>query len=326
MSLVAASQQVVAQANFLGFGGFVESGGWEYEGWHFQKMNSENRRVGPNEVAKAADIVGYWGKGGSVTVPDELDGLPVAEVSLKPKARVAGVDRESPEPVTELIIPGSIHKIQGITLPDLTNVIIEDGVNVIIDKAFVGSTNLRSVSIPGSITNFGSQAFHKLPYLTNVVFGEGLTEIPSMAFAHSAITSAIMPRGVTVIETAAFYGCTNLTDVVIPGTVRLVGNNAFWGCSNLTRLVIEEGVQDIQNSAFRECVKLASVVLPESFKGIPSDQFRDCPSLTNITLPRHVMDFLSIEGFGLSEPVEAELLKRSKAAGLYWSDCKKSAE
>lgn len=312
-------QMAGAEAVFLGRQ--LES--WEYKGWLFERLDKDLQHT---REGGDVHIFGYRGPGGSLIVPGSIDGSPVVSVRLGPLPRnypESGHERE--HPVTELRFPGSIATVKSVSLPHLTNVVIEEGVTAIGGKAFTWSTNLQSASIPGSVTNFGDAAFSKLPKLTNVVFGQGLTKIPAMAFAHSGLKSAVLPSGTTEIATAAFYRCLDLTNVFIPGTVKVVWDNSFWGCSNLTSLVIGEGVENIRNSAFRECAKLESVVVPESFKGVASDQFRDCPNLTNVTLPAHLQDFISIEGFGFAAKVEAELLEKSKAAGVYWPKSKTSA-
>ncbi len=72
-------------------------------------------------------------------------------------------------------------------------------------------SNLKSVTIPSSVTSIGSEAFSGC----------------------SGLTSVTIPNSVTSIRSYAFSGCSGLTSVTIPSSVTTIGENAFSGRLNL---------------------------------------------------------------------------------------------
>lgn len=129
-----------------------------------------------------------------------------------------------------------------VTLPDI-------GKDYIInDYAFWNLTNLKSITIPNSITSIGKSAFS---------FCSGLTSITIL-------------DGVTSIGDYAFGGCTSLTSIMIPDSVTsIVGNSVFYGCSNLTIYgICDSYVQtyaENNNKPFRE-IDVESVSISIAFK------------------------------------------------------------
>jgi hypothetical protein len=85
-------------------------------------------------------------------------------------------------------------------------------------SAFQGSTNLASVTIPGSVSALPSWLFSGCTGLTNVVLSNGLTGIGFEAFfGCTSLVKLTVPPSVTTIENYAFSGCTNLQGVYFQG-------------------------------------------------------------------------------------------------------------
>lgn len=125
--------------------------------------------------------------------------------------------------------------------------IIEDytvrgGTTVINANAFSGMTNLKSITIPDSVTSIGSYAFEYCSSLESVTFGENskLESIGYEAFAFcSSLTSITIPSSVTSIDQSAFIFCRSLTSIIIPSSVTSIGSSAFYGCRSLTSVIFE---------------------------------------------------------------------------------------
>lgn len=83
-------------------------------------------------------------------------------------------------------------------------------------------------------------------------------QVHAYAFKNSAITSVVIPNGVTKINEAAFKACSSLKNVVI-GDVTDVRRGAFQACKSLTSLTIGEGVETIYQAAFCDCVSLREI-------------------------------------------------------------------
>lgn len=115
------------------------------------------------------------------------------------------------------------------------NVTIPDGVAIIGERTFGGSSSLVCVTIPNSVTNIGESAFNFCRSLTSVTIPDGVTSIGDYAFLNcSSLTSLMIGNSVTSIGKQAFNYCASLTRVTIPDSVTSIGYFAFSGCSSLT--------------------------------------------------------------------------------------------
>ena len=124
-----------------------------------------------------------------------------------------------------------------------------------IDEEAFAYSNLRSVEIPGSVTEIGEDAFEHSSMLKEVKLSYGLTEIGENAFEKTAIKS-----------------------ITVPGTVLKVGDLAFLGCFNLESATFDGGVEKIGYQVFAECKKLTAVYLPKQTEvmgntfGVPDNE------------------------------------------------------
>jgi len=154
--------------------------------------------------------------------------------------------------------------------------------NTISDKAFCYSTNLKSITLPKSVTSIGKNAF----------------------YVCTALTAVIIPGGVTSIGESAFQDCSALTSMTLPNTVNFIGIDAFNGCKFLTSINIPEGVTTIGDRTFNFCLRLKAIKLPNRLSSIGYSAFSHCESLDTITIPEGVVtldDFAFNACFGLSE-------------------------
>ena len=80
--------------------------------------------------------------------------------------------------------------------------------------AFKDCTTLTSITLPGSMTSIGDDAFY------------GCTNL----------TSITLPNGVASIGYNSFKGCTGLTSITLPNSLTFIGYSAFCGCVGLLDL------------------------------------------------------------------------------------------
>src|SRR5437764_764415 len=104
-------------------------------------------------------------------------------------------------------------------------------VGIILNSAFSGCTNLRSVTIPSSVNNIQSPVFSGCTSLTNLsvdAANSTFSSLDGVVFNKAQTTliifppgrgSYVIPNSVTSIGPQAFSGCTNLTNVIIGNNV-----------------------------------------------------------------------------------------------------------
>ena len=104
---------------------------------------------------------------------------------------------------------------------------LTEGLKIIGTRAFQAS-GLSSISIPSSVTTFGSYAFGFCPSLASAALADGLMVIGDNAFRASGLTSITIPASVTTIRGYAFESCGSLAEVVCRATAQpTLGTDAF---------------------------------------------------------------------------------------------------
>ena len=207
----------------------------------------------------------------------------------------------------------------------IRNVIINNGVTSIGDRAFTTCGSLTGIEMPNSVTSIGERAFNLCRSLTSVEIPDGVTSIGERAFfgCHS-LASLEIPASVTNIGFVAFTDCDGITGItvnsdnlyyssvdgvlfnknktiiiccpagktesfyIIPDGVVGIGDGAFAHCNSLTDIEIPNSVTSIGNSAFAECNGLTSVEIPNSVTSLGRDVFADCNNLAEIEIPNSV--------------------------------------
>lgn len=175
-------------------------------------------------------------------------------------------------------------------------------------EAFLGNSDLTSVTIPNSVTLIRSRAFYGCDGLKSIAIGNSVNIISEDAFKGcnalervdisdlsawcridfnsnpnwyaknllvngKAITNLTIPNDITEIKSYAFSYCDKMISVTIPSSVISIDDWAFEDCSALTSVVFEDGASDLtlDLDAFYHCsIAKAYIGRPLDFVGIPN--------------------------------------------------------
>ncbi|MBQ3075915.1 MAG: leucine-rich repeat domain-containing protein, partial [Clostridia bacterium] len=209
--------------------------------------------------------------------------------------------------------------------PELTEVILPEGIKTIGSTAFKGCEKLTSITIPSSVTSISTDAFLGCTALKEVHIADAdawynvsfSTENSNPTFYGAKLfvngtelTSYTIPSDADSVKNYAFVGCTSLSSVTIPNSVTSLGTSAFRGCKALAEIngaaeLSGANVNSLDGTAWLEnrpdglailgkCLIRAkgncpaAVVIPEGVKGIAPSAFLGQASLKEITIPGSV--------------------------------------
>ncbi|MCL2762512.1 MAG: leucine-rich repeat domain-containing protein [Treponema sp.] len=162
------------------------------------------------------DDAAFYGCGGSVIIPDS-----VTHIGHEAFYRFNG----------SITVGNGLQEIgaYAFSYSSLTEITLTDGITRIGMLAFADCYNLRSISMPDSVTEMSG--FRNGASLTHIKLPKGISSIPGSAFRHcTSLESIIIPVGVTAISWYAFEGCTSLKQVFYGGA-----NESMWNAINISR-------------------------------------------------------------------------------------------
>lgn len=119
----------------------------------------------------------------------------------------------------------------------------------------------------------------------NVEWGAGVIS------PESAVTSIVIPEGITSIGEDSFKQFTSIETVTIPASVKVIETNAFNGCTTLTAVHATDGLKRIESGAFSYCTALTSFEFPSTLEYIGAGAFSSI-AITEITIPGGVKEIV----------------------------------
>ena len=156
------------------------------------------------------------------------------------------------------------------------------------EDAFRNSYELKSITIPNSVTCIGNHAFGGCSSLTSVMIPNSVTSIGGAAFyGCRSLPTITIPNSVTSIGNAAFSYCTALTTVTIPNSIDSIRYGLFDGCVNLTSVSLSDNLTYIGDLAFRAC-GLSSIHIPNNVTYIGECAFQGCSNIKDFQIPNRV--------------------------------------
>lgn len=128
--------------------------------------------------------------------------------------------------------------------------------NEIPRTAFFGK-KLTTVSLPNNLETIGFAAFAGCYQLRSITLPATLTYIDDYAFSGTALTSIQIPQTVVSMGKGVFSRCENMTSAVINS--KFIGDFAFLGDYRLTSVSVGSNVEYILKGAFNGCTALKNI-------------------------------------------------------------------
>ena len=168
------------------------------------------------------------------------------------------------------------------TMPQNTNIVIQDGTTCVAERAFQNCTNLNSIQIPNTVKTIGNNAFQGCTALANVSIPSSVKTLGSMVFSGcTSLVNVTLPNSIPYLNAGVFQNCTSLTSITIPNSVKYIDGSAFAGCTGLTSISIPNSVTGIGYRAFNSCTNLAEISIPSSVSFMSSAVFSNTAWFNN---------------------------------------------
>ena len=205
----------------------------------------------------------------------------------------------------EADISGYTGKGGKVVIPDTIN---GNTVTCIDWYAFIGNSNITSITIPDSVTVIGPSAFENCSSLKEIHLSHNLHQIGMLAFTDTAYFQDLSnwENGLLYIGEYLIAGIYHTSvsdeydnpiilaeakgDISIKSGTKLIAEYAFSGCDEITSITIPNSVKRIDYDVFGGCKSLNKVTFGTGITKIGGWAFSDCSSLTEIVIPNNVKE------------------------------------
>ena len=140
-----------------------------------------------------------------------------------------------------------------------------------------------SFTIPSTVQRIARYAFYEAKNLRSVSIPSSVTHIEQLAFSNSALTSVNIPGTVQELD-STFINCTSLETVILNTGLKYIGTEyqaeVFENCTALKSINIPNTVERIGRASFSGCINSTlTISVPSSVKFLGENVFQDCSAL-----------------------------------------------
>ena len=185
--------------------------------------------------------------------------------------------------------------------------------------ALADYSELKTITLPDSVTLIGGGAFRGCTNLTEIQLGQFVESIDRYAFQNcSSLKQFTMPHTVISMGMGAFSGCTSLVSIAFSDHIPEISRGAFENCTGLITLFIPKWATYIAPSAFAGCSSLVGLTIPEWVSEIGSNAFSGCTALKKVVFDDP--NGWSVTSADLAQPILPELSDSAANVTLLTTD------
>ena len=247
-------------------------------------------------MADHAEVSGYDGREEHITVPAQVEGLPVTVIQSGAFSWYSVFDAMGYDPVREIELPDTVTTIEASAFAhcfDLEKVRFPSGLTEIGNEAFLLCTALTEAEVPDGVESIGKCAFAGCSALTQFRIPKGLKNMGEGAFMHCKALAGFTGGTENAAQAGGAERAGNLPVLDADGAVytadgamllaypmaagksfsvkkgtKEIGYGAFDGSEVLEEVILPEGLERIGNYAFYGCRMLKAPVLPEGLRKV----------------------------------------------------------
>ncbi len=157
---------------------------------------------------------------------------------------------------------------------NLKNIEIPKGVSIIEDYAFLGNTDLETITFGPDVEEIGLYAFQNCVNLKKVEINDAMG----------------------IVNAGAFKGCKSLKEIDFSNaTLATIGYESFADCTSLVKVETSETLSEIGDYAF-ENTKLKTIKLYKNVNSITADAFAGVKTLESIEVVDNNKEFSAADG------------------------------
>ncbi len=229
-------------------------------------------------VTTGASLTHYYGNGGVVVIPEDLDLTDIGNFAF---ANFDYVEKTAEELAFD---DAEQTKQWYIGENTVTKVVIPEGVEKIGAYAFANLTALEEVVLPSTLEAIEYGAFYGCSSLKTISFSgdNNLKIINQNAFENCALEGTVDLSAVCVISDYAFAGNDKLEGVTTADSLLSIGQYAFAGCKALKDVTITAPKVKYGAYAFTDCEALTDFYVNASV--LPEGMFYECRLLESVTI------------------------------------------
>ncbi len=247
----------------------------------------------------------------TVTIPDEIDGIPVVAIAKGGFAGCAKLTSISIPDTVEYIGAGAFSGCESLGFTEYNNgkYLGNSGNPYLVLVTVRNDEQLTAYQTEASTKIIYDYAFGELEYMNYVIITDNVKQIGVGAFAmcKELAQITILP-GTEYIGDYAFYSCEKLTTVAFSGADPSIGAYAFASCKSLLNVTLPYAMTEVSDGMFKD-TGIIALNIPDTVTRIGKYAFSGCTSLNMPTFPSKLesIDSYAFQSCFASSKAEIEL-------------------